>query len=61
MWLRIKTLVKMEPFSVLTLSPIVEAAASSFPLQMDQSFQDESSPLSSSDTIILPQPPELSL
>ncbi|KAG1960360.1 hypothetical protein F2P79_006252 [Pimephales promelas] len=51
-------LVKMEPSIVLTFSPIVEDAASSFPLPMDQSFQDESSPLSSSDTIILPKPPE---
>lgn len=50
-------LVKTEPSVILTLTPLDEATSSSPSVPLDQSFQDDSSSLSSSDTIILPQTP----
>lgn len=49
-------LVQSEPSVILTLTPINEPAASSTPDSLTQSFLDDSSSVSSSDTIILPQP-----
>ena len=51
-------LVKTEPSVILTLSPINEDSASSTPVPLDQSSQDDSSSVSSSDTIILQPSPE---
>lgn len=50
-------LVQTEPI-IFTLTPIDETAASSTPVPLDRSFQDDSSSVSSSDSIILPQSPE---
>lgn len=49
-------LVQTQPYVILALTLIDEAAASSPPVPLDKSFQFDSSSVSSSDTIILPQP-----
>ncbi|XP_046880477.1 sterile alpha motif domain-containing protein 3-like isoform X2 [Hypomesus transpacificus] len=49
-------LVKTDPSIILTLSPINEPAASSSPVPL--SFQDDSSSVSSSDTLMLPLSPD---
>ncbi|XP_028445551.1 uncharacterized protein LOC114563006 [Perca flavescens] len=54
----IKLVKTEEPSVFLTLTPINEVAASPPPVSLDLSFQDDSSSLRSSDTIILPQPSE---
>ncbi len=46
-------LVPTEPSVILTLTPVNEAADSSPSVSLSQSFQDDSSSASSSDTIIL--------
>ncbi|XP_047661733.1 uncharacterized protein LOC113646527 isoform X2 [Tachysurus fulvidraco] len=51
-------LVKIEPSVILTLTPINEAADNSPPLSLNNSFQDEISSISSSDTTILQPSPE---
>ncbi|KAK2856689.1 hypothetical protein Q5P01_005424 [Channa striata] len=53
---RIK-LVQTEASFILSLTSINEPTASSSPVSLDQSFQDKCSSFSSSNTIILPQPP----
>lgn len=50
-------LVTMEPV-ILTLSPIDEAATCSSPVSLDNSFQNESTSVNSTDIIILLQPTE---
>ncbi|KAG9275705.1 sterile alpha motif domain-containing protein 3-like isoform X2 [Astyanax mexicanus] len=51
-------LVKTEPSVVLTFTPISETDASSPAASLDRSFQDDGSSVSSSDTVIIQQPPE---
>lgn len=50
-------LVLTEPSVILTLTPINEAGGSS-PVSLEQSFLDDSSSVTSTDTIIIPQNPE---
>ena len=57
----IKLVKTEEPSVFLILTHINEVAASPPPVSLDLSFQDDSSSLSSSDTIILPQPSEYRL
>ncbi|KAL7886017.1 hypothetical protein AOLI_G00063120, partial [Acnodon oligacanthus] len=51
-------LVKTEPSVILTFTPITEATASSPTGCLGWSFQDDSSAVSSSNTVIIPQPSE---
>uniref|UniRef100_A0A3B1IVH8 PB1 domain-containing protein n=1 Tax=Astyanax mexicanus TaxID=7994 RepID=A0A3B1IVH8_ASTMX len=51
-------LVKTEPSVVLTFTPLSETDASSPAASLDRSFQDDGSSVSSSDTVIIQQPPE---
>ncbi|XP_041924630.1 uncharacterized protein LOC121688822 isoform X1 [Alosa sapidissima] len=51
-------LVRMDESVILTLTPINESVASSPPVSLDVSLQDDNSGISSADIIILPQSPE---
>lgn len=51
-------LANIELSIVVTLTPMDESLASSPPVPLDQSSQDDSSSIASADTFILPRPPE---
>lgn len=61
-WIKDKDTIKLvkivEPYAILSLNPVDEAAASFHPEPLETSSQDDNSSASSSSTIILPQSAE---